>query len=1068
MANIPSYQQIQYLEKYKLKSKKEVMTEAQRKAGYGRIKLAYYDQRHQVKSASYIVPPEVYSRYRAGVKKYQEEKRQAKERQETILEEHRSEAAAKDQALRQKYNLSESDRIVHVDQKTYKAIKKNPNAAILGNKLYESRGEAAKAAINESMGDRYNRAVMAENWEQKKQITQFYDDVRQYHTEAWQQKKDQARIDEGLLTDQQVNKLVDHKKAIEQIKLMGGAIPKDSDRPDQARAQVDKLLRSNYDPRGYDQAKAEYLDLVQANGQPFIKSDFSKPLDQAQKDLMAERAFSNYSIMHPVQSARTFSEQWGRGLELQHEQNTRSYQSGINARMQLGQEQLQALASQQTQDPKVFQDLVSQELPKVSLKDTGKYIGSSAFLGVAQGAKGVLIDTPLHPVRTVTGLAEMATNPAKALKSIGSEFSNNPIKTITQTATSIYLWGKIGQGVKRILKPKIKETPIKAKEIRVHKTTRASGSKTEIHIETVTGKAKERWFWQKSKIKPRKKIAVELDRTAKSNFKGMKHTQQAGKIKGELHLDGSKAKLKIKDYTETRPPTEILDPAQSYSGTTRSGTPIKGTTPKLRKNPNVVISKKTRAAYQYDRIIKTDLFDWDTGGKYPWVKKQTVQVPTKTSNMVQVTGHKVFVKNTELPSHLILEEQLRGNFVKFKRSPTGKAPGATGTTPKPGSSSVIAQFADDGSFKLLSTVESGKNIPYVGPKPSGGRVPSQGLTGQLVTRQSQASAPVIDVLKSDPGAAAPKLIPIIQPPKTTKSTSKSILSPTFDVLNPLEESKVSSPLTLGSSSGSPEDQKLVLNSLEILTPEEGQKIDPIIDVVDKSRSKDPIVDIFTQTDTKSNTITTPDIGQGQDQVIEPVVDIAQDQQRAPRPIQFFKSLQLTDTGIDFSFQGTEEAPKPKSMRVRDEEENVVNLFQGFDIWIRKKGKFQKLNTKGSLSREEALFEGARAVDTTPAASFKITPSRDPVMSRGKGLVNLAVLDKFYQKDEVFIEKQKYRINTMGEVEGISRLGQMARSAGSFFTQARRELPKMMDNFAVPSLANQGKNDHDNLFGGILK
>jgi hypothetical protein len=104
----------------------------------------------------------------------------------------------------------------------------------------------------------------------------------------------------------------------------------------------------------------------------------------------------------------------------------------------------------------------------------------------------------------------------------------------------------------------------------------------------------------------------------------------------------------------------------------------------------------------------------------------------------------------------------------------------------------------------------------------------------------------------------------------------------------------------------------------------------------------------------------------------------------------------------------------------------------FDVYVKERGmyhgkvrkgfKFAKVNRK-PLIESDAMALGGEITDTTRAVSFKLkktkgTPSRPdravrPFSERQH---------KFYRKGETLIEKPEYRMDTPGEVEGISALG----------------------------------------------
>jgi hypothetical protein len=91
---------------------------------------------------------------------------------------------------------------------------------------------------------------------------------------------------------------------------------------------------------------------------------------------------------------------------------------------------------------------------------------------------------------------------------------------------------------------------------------------------------------------------------------------------------------------------------------------------------------------------------------------------------------------------------------------------------------------------------------------------------------------------------------------------------------------------------------------------------------------------------------------------------------------------------------------------------------GFDVFVRRKGQFEKINY-APLRRTEALGLGSFDVRTTPAATFKIEKAKEKATQRFKGSFDQSF---FYRKGGLFIEKKKKRIDTPGELRGITFKG----------------------------------------------
>jgi hypothetical protein len=94
------------------------------------------------------------------------------------------------------------------------------------------------------------------------------------------------------------------------------------------------------------------------------------------------------------------------------------------------------------------------------------------------------------------------------------------------------------------------------------------------------------------------------------------------------------------------------------------------------------------------------------------------------------------------------------------------------------------------------------------------------------------------------------------------------------------------------------------------------------------------------------------------------------------------------------------------------------LLSGFIPLVRRHGVFKPV-TKKPLSLAAAMGLGAKVVKETPAATFKLQQVKAAVLDESSYTYSP---EQFYQKDNLYIEKPKYRINTMGEIFGIQRKG----------------------------------------------
>jgi hypothetical protein len=120
---------------------------------------------------------------------------------------------------------------------------------------------------------------------------------------------------------------------------------------------------------------------------------------------------------------------------------------------------------------------------------------------------------------------------------------------------------------------------------------------------------------------------------------------------------------------------------------------------------------------------------------------------------------------------------------------------------------------------------------------------------------------------------------------------------------------------------------------------------------------------------------------------------------------------------------------------------VEKSLKGYNVFIKErhyfKGKKKKPTTwfkasKYPLTKEQALALGSTAVNETAAASFKIIPTEGQPKNLGFSVDSWGNLSgNFYMKGNTFIEKTPYRINTSGEIKGISALGWLAQRQRSY-------------------------------------
>lgn len=112
--------------------------------------------------------------------------------------------------------------------------------------------------------------------------------------------------------------------------------------------------------------------------------------------------------------------------------------------------------------------------------------------------------------------------------------------------------------------------------------------------------------------------------------------------------------------------------------------------------------------------------------------------------------------------------------------------------------------------------------------------------------------------------------------------------------------------------------------------------------------------------------------------------------------------------------------------------SLVSKFErGFDVFVRRRGKFKKINA-APLSRGEAMSLGAEKTEIDLGATYKVRPAAGQVQRQGPpgGSPNF---DKFYQKLEkgeiVYIQKAETRLSRKTEVSEIQAARRMKAGLG---------------------------------------
>jgi hypothetical protein len=104
--------------------------------------------------------------------------------------------------------------------------------------------------------------------------------------------------------------------------------------------------------------------------------------------------------------------------------------------------------------------------------------------------------------------------------------------------------------------------------------------------------------------------------------------------------------------------------------------------------------------------------------------------------------------------------------------------------------------------------------------------------------------------------------------------------------------------------------------------------------------------------------------------------------------------------------------------------------------IRKQTKFFKAN-KQPLNYTDALSLGGDITDNTSAVSFRLKKTKGEPMKLDRRVTDFGQRSyKFRKQGETFIEKPEYRMDTPGELQQVSALGQEARRTGAFYSNTR--------------------------------
>lgn len=193
---------------------------------------------------------------------------------------------------------------------------------------------------------------------------------------------------------------------------------------------------------------------------------------------------------------------------------------------------------------------------------------------------------------------------------------------------------------------------------------------------------------------------------------------------------------------------------------------------------------------------------------------------------------------------------------------------------------------------------------------------------------------------------------------------------------------------------------------------------------------------------RQETITDLDILQIQKADVLTVQDVFQEQRQEQRqdlitlPIQITEPFTAPFGRIFEPTKPTTKKTKPKRLRgfFLEGGENFITAaeIQGFDVLVREKGKDIEVDKKMSFPRQRANNIGADIVDNSAAASFRIKSSNQPIDSiiddpfffKGNKFRSPKTKSKLPPKQ--FVEKRRFRIDTGGELAGITAKGLIAK------------------------------------------
>ena len=650
---------------------------------------------------------------------------------------------------------------------------------------------------------------------------------------------------------------------------------------------------------------------------------------------------------------------------------------------------------------------------KLTIKETANVLIAPAFFGVARGGKNVVYGL-VHPVDTISSIVMLPFMIPEVVSHIAKKGAVNPIGTVTELTTELYLWGKVSKAVHRIAKPKIFETPIKAKNIKILETIRKTKSgKTvkDVHVSvtTVKGKTTSRYFWQKPKTQPRKVINVDFKRKGTSIHKGgIKQTETFAHIKGTIKLKDGGKKLKFipKESTIKGKPTTQYNLDSAYSGKTSAGTPLRGKTPKIKAESGVHILKQTRKGYEYKTadtvrgIYKNgEFFTVTKSGK--WIK-----VPQKSFTKVQAKGTQTYSSKRIQTGELVGEIQHTGSFVKRKYI---SKPKVIKTKQK-----YDIEISNKGKIKVLDTkkfpefhyTESGKLI-RTGKKPIS---PTQQKILNKISEKSKTSQ-------------STKLISLKKSSQVSKGKLKTV-SPVVKVISKNAKSKgvfiLSSPLE--KTQKNKQKSEIITREELLEEPSRIKIINPVFDSINKS-DVDNSFKFKSIDSTKTDQVFESVFDSDNKQKLDNIIGLKEDTISEQRFIS--ANPQIVDPVIDIKIKQKQIIPplilsSPNDVKKQSEKEE-----KGYNTYMYEGGKQVKANLS-PLPKAEAERLGRDVADNSLSASYRVSKTNKNVPSSKRSKLatgGYVSPSKFTQsKSEkrrgFSIEKRRNRLDTFGERNGI--------------------------------------------------